>query len=758
MKRINILVAALFFLLTCIFLYPLKDGLILLPLDLLVSSYAPWFMAGQILLKNPYMQDAILQYFPWHHLVFESFRTGIIPFWNPYQMMGMPFMAGTKPMVFYPTNIFYIFGEVAHWHASIFLQVFLGMVFVYALLRDFKLGRLASIMSAISFSLSSLMIGLLEFVSDSHVLLWFPLFILLAKRFIDKKSGWNLFFLGISIAFSVFAGQLQYTGYGLIVLSGFILYYGFLQKTKLRDYIFLFVSIALGILLSSIQLLPALEFFSYSTRAALHSHFVFSTDLLFPNNLFRLFSPDFFGHPTERNLTLGYIESSGYFSIVSFFFALYAIIFSWKNKIVRFFAVVFVAAAVLALKGPAAELLYFLKLPLITNGSGGRIFALVMFSGPILAAFGLEEFLRGKIKKNILSLTAFSAIFALGIFLNYKRPLFFHDLRFSLEIFGIFLVASFIFLFWNKKSKLLAKIFATFLIALIFFDLFRFGYRYLTFSNPKFLYPGTQITKYINQSSKHTLPRSFGVTEPEIGTYLGLYSLEAYIPFYPQRSADLLQTLQKLPVHRNATDNKYYLTYDPNLKYALDFTGVAYVAGPKDFSPTFSYLYTGQFAASFQKIISDSRLDLYVNKDALPRFGLFYKYKVANSSEELKIISQRSFDPKTEVLLEEKLPNEFTNGTGSAKLISSNVNSQTFEVSTDKPALFYISDTYFPGWTAKINGKPTKIYRANYNFRAALVPAGRSKIEFSYLPTHFQLAILISAISTLLLVIISFIL
>ena len=209
MKRINLTIAALFFLLTSIFLYLLKEGLIILPLDLLVSNYGPWYMAGQILIKNPYMQDAILQYYPWHHLVFESLKQGIIPFWNPYQLMGMPFMASMKPMVFYPLNILFVFGEIWKWHASIFLQIFLTMVFVYALARDFTIGRASSILSAISFSLCSLMIGFSEFISDSHAILWIPLFLLFTKRFLDPprrageagKKGLYLFLLGISITF-----------------------------------------------------------------------------------------------------------------------------------------------------------------------------------------------------------------------------------------------------------------------------------------------------------------------------------------------------------------------------------------------------------------------------------------------------------------------------------------------------------------------------------------------------------------------------
>src|SRR6266480_2594697 len=128
----------LFFFLTLIYLFPLLQGLILLPVDLLVSNYNPWYQPGTILLKNPYMQDSVVQLFPWRHLVFESLTNGIIPLWNPYQNLGLPFMANLKPLVFYPLNIFFLFGEIKAWNALLFSQIFLSMLFTYYLARDFK--------------------------------------------------------------------------------------------------------------------------------------------------------------------------------------------------------------------------------------------------------------------------------------------------------------------------------------------------------------------------------------------------------------------------------------------------------------------------------------------------------------------------------------------------------------------------------------------------------------------------------------------
>ncbi len=148
----------------------------------------------------------------------------------------------------------------------------------------------------------------------------------------------------------------------------------------------------------------------------------------------------------------------------------------------------------------------------------------------------------------------------------------------------------------------------------------------------------------------------------------------------------------------------------------------------------------------------DDHYVVYKNPTAYPRFKLFYAAQTVSSDKEaLALIAHDSVDFTKKVLLEEKLPIELKLGTGSARLISSTVNSQTFSMQSTTPAIFYVSDTYFPGWTATVNNRKTKIYRANYNFRAVAVPSGTSTITFSYTPSLFRLYIFISALSMLLL-------
>jgi hypothetical protein len=755
MKKIvaPLLVLLLFFVFTFIYFRPMFQGLVPLALDLLISRYSPWYSPATILLKNSYLQDSIIQLYPWKHFVFQSFKEGIVPFWNPYQMMGMPFMASFKPMVFYPLNILYLLGEIPAWNILLFLQVLLSFIFSYILARDFKIKAFPSLLVSLAFALNSLMMGVLEFGSEGHVLLWFPLFLFATKRYLETQKGRYLGVLSFSIACSILAGQLQYTAYLLLATAGFICYYGRFLKTNITTYSLLFLSIALGIGVSSIQLIPGIELFAKSYRGLSHSYEVFGRGLIFPDKLFRLFSPDFFGNPVNGDLRIGYIEASGYFGIIPLFFAFYAALNERKNIFVKFFTWVAVLSGLFCLQG-IGPLLYFLHIPLITSGEANRLFSLVLFSGAILSGFGLTGFLEKTKKRNILNIAIFVGLFLValiwGAFTNariYELSQFISNVRFNVLIFSLFLVGAASILLVGRKKTLLVHGFLLLIVLLTFVDLFRMGYRFTTFSNTKFLYPPMGVISYTQKESAHTLARVQGLAEPEIPTYLHVQSIETYNTLYLQRSALLLQALQGKPTDL-IPGNKYQLSQSLTSKRAFDFLGVSLVVVKKDVNPSIELFNSLELQTAFTPVYRDDRYVIYKNNDVFPRFSLYYQYKALQDDKDiLKAIGKNSLDFKNEVLLEENLPVQLKDGQGEAKLISSNANMQIFSIQTDQPALFYISDTYFPGWSAKINNMPTKIYRANYNFRAVLVPTGTSTLVFSYLPQNYYLAMTLSLLS-----------
>ena len=55
-----------------------------------------------------------------------------------------------------------------------------------------------------------------------------------------------------------------------------------------------------------------------------------------------------------------------------------------------------------------------------------------------------------------------------------------------------------------------------------------------------------------------------------------------------------------------------------------------------------------------------------------------------------------------------------------------------------------LTDVWYPGWTATVDGVPVPVYRANYVFRAVEVPSGRHEVVFRFEPASYRRGRLLS--------------
>ncbi|MBU0567008.1 YfhO family protein, partial [bacterium] len=63
----------------------------------------------------------------------------------------------------------------------------------------------------------------------------------------------------------------------------------------------------------------------------------------------------------------------------------------------------------------------------------------------------------------------------------------------------------------------------------------------------------------------------------------------------------------------------------------------------------------------------------------------------------------------------------------------------------------FLSDTYYPGWKAYVDGIETRIFRANYTFRAIQIKEGKRRVEFIYRPKSFTIGLIGTGLTILLL-------
>ena len=139
--------------------------------------------------------------------------------------------------------------------------------------------------------------------------------------------------------------------------------------------------------------------------------------------------------------------------------------------------------------------------------------------------------------------------------------------------------------------------------------------------------------------------------------------------------------------------------------------------------------------------------NVYENTQAFPRSFMVYDYEVVNTFDEaFENISDPNFDLRNKVILEQDLPIEqkLSFSSGESKIISYEANTVKLSVTTESPGLLILTDNYYPGWKAKVDGVESKVYRADGLVRAVYIPAGNHDVEFYFLPDSFVNGLMIS--------------
>jgi hypothetical protein len=124
----------------------------------------------------------------------------------------------------------------------------------------------------------------------------------------------------------------------------------------------------------------------------------------------------------------------------------------------------------------------------------------------------------------------------------------------------------------------------------------------------------------------------------------------------------------------------------------------------------------------------------------------------ADAASALRAVADPDFDPASEVVLEADDPalhSRASTPPSPPASLTASPNVVTIPVSLARPGWVVLSDTYYPGWAADVDGRPAPVLRANYAFRAVAVEAGAHTVEFRYQPRSFQIGLWISGAGAL---------
>ncbi|MBI2865436.1 MAG: YfhO family protein, partial [Chloroflexi bacterium] len=156
----------------------------------------------------------------------------------------------------------------------------------------------------------------------------------------------------------------------------------------------------------------------------------------------------------------------------------------------------------------------------------------------------------------------------------------------------------------------------------------------------------------------------------------------------------------------------------------------------------------------------DSQVLIKENTKVLPRAFLVQDVRmVTNPDRILNEMTMEPFDASKSVILEDNDPviDEFIAQKQAAPppAIAGDVTidaygSESVRITANAAAdsFLVLSDTYYPGWHALLDGAEVTVYRANYLFRAIKVPKGTHSIQFYYAPRSFQLGLFLTLLAT----------
>jgi hypothetical protein len=170
-----------------------------------------------------------------------------------------------------------------------------------------------------------------------------------------------------------------------------------------------------------------------------------------------------------------------------------------------------------------------------------------------------------------------------------------------------------------------------------------------------------------------------------------------------------------------------------NGSWRHDLEGDSYIVTGKNLSSRFSvYLPTERVGTAF----------VHRNTTGLPRARMMAKVHYASSEQEaITALERLGNDLRERVVVEDPRRPIETDGTASglARIVEDLPERVVIETDANGPAYLVLSDTFDPGWTATVDGKPEPIVPAYVTFRAVTLTEGRHEVVFEYRPAGFVL-------------------
>ncbi len=736
----------------------------LVPADGIFTT-PPWNEQAGKPISNYLLMDQYQNFIPQHHLLHIEMLKGKLPLWNPYLACGMPTIASMQTTMLFPINMAFSYLEpfsAAGFKA--FLKLLLAGFFMVLYMRRLGLGQSAALLSGLVFSLCSFMI---VWLGHPHVncAMWLPLLLYFIEgAFYQAADGFPgtgprqhlRQWLGFSVAYGLMllGGHLPTIIHISIIISA---YFFFKLVTCRRQggvwlqAAFFFCGIVAGSLLAAPQLLPFFEYYRESSlalsstilsRSSNHLHIGTLTYYLLPYIAGSPIHVDFEWLQTFLSGTYNFNERTGFVGLIPLYLSLIAIVYK-RNRFVGFYSVLILFCLCVIYGLPPLPLV-IRYIPVLSSINHMRLILFICFSLAVLAGFGLEELSRikaGARWKVMVAVWCLTACFLFWVIVVFRTVLTGNDpaskwfVQEQLLVFcaGI-VVATIITVPWWGYKVQFAKVTA---VVWVCFELLWFAMDYNPSISRSDYYPKTKAIEFLQRDdSLFRVATMDTVLPPNTAMMYGLYDI---------RGQDFVTVRRYEELITGRANDFFFYSSEALLPRFFSLLNVKYFLTDKDRTLPLQLVYRDE--------ISIYRVT------PCDRAFILFEYKVFPDREfVLNKVRSRTVDMRKYLLLEQQpqLPSWHDIAADvpepNVHIVKYETDEVTIEASSPRPAFLLLLDTYFPGWKAFINGRETRIYRADYNFRAVALPAGRSTVRFVYQPASFRIGCSLSLACVILLV------
>lgn len=726
------------------------------------------------------------------------------PLWNPYLFSGMPSFGS---LAFAPRDINYVQTAVAKVIKLFYLNAtmswmimhyLLGGVFMFFLMRVWKMPRSAALFAAITFMLSPYAIGKAEEGHGSMIaaLNYLPMVFLLTHLLFTRRDVLSLGLFAIGIGTLMLTYHVQIVYYVFLVIGLYLIYY--VVKDLVTEKKFEGMTVALfvigmlvGLAISSFVYISVYEYSHYSIRGGGTAgvpgglDWDYATNWSFhPYEMINYLIPSFFGF-SSRYLTLWqgqmtslplywgtmpFTTSTVYIGVLPILFAVLALAYR-RNRLTLFAAGLSVLFLLISF-GKHFPLLFellFNYLPFFNKFRAPSMILLLMpFSIGILAAHGMMALLEAfkgeggfnteRLRKVLLYvlggfwiLLILGTLFRAGLYEAMAGSMFVKaGENYGPQVINELKKIRFEVL-WSDYVKFVIILSVS--VGVIVLAL-RKKMSVTMFSTAVMAILLIDIfiidTKFVNPQPQRAAEEQAipDATVQYLKQQPGLFRIFPVGEHFGDNSFvyHTVQTIggynpAKLRIYQTMLDSCLYKGPDPEFPINMNIVNMLNVR----------YLVAaGQLPANrFELVNADQRKRMYthLNPGALPRaFFVGAAYVANNEASVFRYLNSAAFDPSKVAVVEKPLPSEIrTPERAGAQVVEYLSHKITVQATNSDQALLVLGEIYYPaGWNAYIDGVPTEIFKTNYILRSVVVPAGNHTIEFRFEPSSYELGMTLS--------------